>query len=160
LIYVANVAGGRQDVMVASGDSGKGRLLVEGGHSARVTASGHLVFVRDSALFAARFDLQTLEVTSEPFPVIESIDVVVFGDYRAARFDLSRNGTLVYLIDGTSTRSSQLVFVDRQGKATAAFEERGMYLVPRMSPDGGHIAYAAISGTSGSGTLSEAPVPD
>ena len=41
------------------------------------------------------------------------------------------------------------MFVDRQGNATAAFEERGMYLVPRLSPDGGRIVYAAIDAQSG-----------
>ncbi len=149
LLYVANVAGGRQDVMVASGDSGKGRVLVEGGVSPRFALTGHLLFVREKTLLAAPFDLQKLELTGEPFPVVDALGVAALGDYRDARFDLSQNGTLAYLIDGASTRSGQLMFVDRQGNATAAFAERGMYLVPRLSPDGGHIAYAAIDPQSG-----------
>jgi Tol biopolymer transport system component len=149
LLYVANVASGRQDVMVASGDSGKGRVLVEGGNSPRFAPSGHLLFVREKTLLAAPFDLQKLELTGEPFPVVEALDVAAYGNFRNARFDLSQTGTLAYLIDGASTRSGQLVFVDRQGNATAVFEETGMYLVPRLSPDGGHIVYAAIDAQSG-----------
>jgi len=150
LLYVANMAAGRQDVMVARGDSGKGRVLVEGGTSPRFAPTGHLLFVREKTLLAAPFDLEKLALTGEPFPVIEALSVVAYGSYRSARFDLSPNGTLVYLIDGASTaRSGQLVLVDRQGKATPAFEEMGMYLVPRLSPEGGQVAYAAIDAQSG-----------
>ena len=146
---MANVAGGRQDVMVASGDSGKGRVLVEGGHSPRFAPTGHLLFVREKTLLAAPFDLQKLEVDRRALPGGRGARCRGLGVYRSARFDVSQNGTLGYLVDRASTRSGQLVFVDRQGKTTAAFEERGMYLVPRLSPDGGQIAYAAIDAQSG-----------
>ena len=149
LLYVANVASGRLDIMVASGDSWKGRVLVEGGHSPRFAPGGHLLFVREKTLLAAPFDLQKLELTGEPFPVVDALAVAVLGDYRSARFDVSQNGTLGYLVDRASTRSGQLVFVDRQGRPTAAFDERGMYLAPRLSPDGGQIAYAAVDAQSG-----------
>ena len=149
LLYVSNAAGGRLDVMVASGNSAKGKVLVEGGHSPRFAPSGHLLFVREKSLLAAPFDLQKLEVTGEPFPVVDALGVAVLGDYRSARFDVSQNGTLGYLAERASTRSGELVFVDRQGKATAAFEEKGIYLVPRLSPDGGRVAYAAVDAQSG-----------
>ena len=107
------------------------------------------MFVREKTLLAAPFDLQKLELTGEPFPVVDALAVAVLGDYRSARFDVSQNGTLGYLVDRASTRSGQLVFVDRQGRPTAAFDERGMYLAPRLSPDGGQIAYAAVDAQSG-----------
>jgi serine/threonine-protein kinase len=149
LLYVANVGSGRLDIMVASADSGKGRVLVEGGHSPRFAPSGHLLFVRERSLLAASFDLQKLELTGEPIQVVDALGVAVLGAYRSARYDVSQGGTLGYIIDKVSTRSGQLAFVDRQGKATAAFEERGMFLTPRLSPDGGQIAYAAVDGRSG-----------
>jgi Tol biopolymer transport system component len=148
LLYVAD-AGGLQDVMVASGDGGKGRVLVQGGTSPRYAATGYLLFARDKTLLAAPFDLRSLQLTGEPFPVVEGLDVAVYGSYRIARFDLSPNGTLAYLVDRPVARNGQLVFVDRQGKATAAFEETGTYLVPRISPDGARVAYAAIDDQSG-----------
>jgi serine/threonine-protein kinase len=64
LFYVANLASGRQDVMVAAGDSGKGRVLVEGANSPRFAPSGHLLFVREKTLLAAPFDLQKLRTDS------------------------------------------------------------------------------------------------
>jgi len=148
LLYVAN-ATGRQDVMVASGDGSRGRVLVEGASSPRYAATGHLLFVREKTLFAAAFDLQSLRLTGEPFVVLEGLDVAVYGVYRTARFDLSPNGTLAYLVDRPADRSGQLVFVDRRGHATAAFEETGTYLVPRLSPDGTRVAYSAIDVQSG-----------
>jgi Tol biopolymer transport system component len=148
LLYVAN-AGGRTDVMLAPGDGGKGRVLVEGGTSPRYAASGHLLFVREKTLLAVAFDLRTLQVTGAPFPVLDGLDVAVNGAYRTARFDLSPNGTLAYLADLPVARRGQLVFVDHRGKATLALEETGTYLVPRLSPDGTRVAYAAIDDPSG-----------
>ena len=147
-LYVA-VAGGRPDVMMAPGGAGKGHVLIEGGTSPRYAASGHLLFVRGKTLLAAPFDIRSLQVTGEPFPVLEGLDVAVYGSYRTARFDLSPNGTRAYLLDRPVARSGQMVFVDRLGKATAAFEETGTYLVPRLSPEGAKVAYAAIDDQSG-----------
>jgi len=148
-LYVANLEGGRQDVMVAPGATGKGRLLIEGGNSPRYAATGHLLFVREKTLLAAAFDLRSLQVTGAPFPVLEGLDVADYGFYRTARFDLSPNGTLAYLVDRPAARNGQLVFVDRRGTATAAFEETGTYLAPRLSPDGSRVAYAAVDDPSG-----------
>jgi len=148
-LYVATVAAGRQDVMLSSGDGGQGRVLVEGATSPHYAATGHILFVREKTLLAVAFDLRSLQVTGEPFPVLEGLDVAVYGPYRTARFDLSPNGTLAYLVDRPVARSGQLVFVDRQGKATAALEETGTYLIPRLSPDGARVAYAAIDDQSG-----------
>jgi Tol biopolymer transport system component len=148
LLYVAN-AGGRPDVMVASGDGGEGRVLVEGGTSPRYSATGHLLFVREKTLLAVAFDLRTLKVTGAPYPVLDGLDVAVNGAYRTARFDLSPNGTLAYLADLPVARRGQLVFVDHRGKATLAVEGTGTYLVPRLSPDGTRVAYAAIDDPSG-----------
>jgi serine/threonine-protein kinase len=142
-LYVA-MAEGRLDVMVASGDGGKGRVLLEGATSPRYATSGHLLFVREKTLLAAPFDVGRLQLTGPPFPVLEGLDVAVYGAFRAARFDLSPNGTLAYLLDQPLARKGQLVFVARHGKATSAFEEAGTFLVPRLSPDGARVAFAAV----------------
>jgi eukaryotic-like serine/threonine-protein kinase len=147
-LYVADV-GGRQDVMVASGDAGEGRVLIVGGTSPRYAAPGYLLFVREKTLLAAAFDLRSLQVTGEPSAVVEALDVAAYGSYRTARFDLSPNGTLAYLADRPVGRSGQLVLVDRRGNTTPAFEETGTYLAPRLSPDETRVAYAAVDEQSG-----------
>jgi eukaryotic-like serine/threonine-protein kinase len=105
--------------------------------------------VRDKTLLAAPFDLEGLKLTGEPVPVVEGLDVAAYGSYRAARFDLSSSGTLAYLVDRGVARRAQLVLVDRRGQAAPAFEDAGTYLVPRLSPDGTRVAYAAIDEQTG-----------
>ena len=63
------------------------------------------MFVREKTLLAAPFDLQKLELTSEPIPMVEALDVAAYGNYRNARFDVSQTGTLAYLIDGAAAIS-------------------------------------------------------
>ncbi len=149
VLYVAVVGGARQDVMVTSSDGAVGRVLVKGATTPRFSPTGHLLFALESTIFAAPFDLDALELTGEPFPVAEGLEVAVYGNYRHAKFDLAANGTLAYALASGSRRTGQLVLVDRQGRATPAFEEPGTYLVPRFSPDGGRVAYAAIDQEAG-----------
>ncbi len=149
VLYVAIAAGGRQDVMVAPGDGSKGRVLVERATSPRFSPTGHLLFVLEATLFAAPFDLDRLKLTGAPVALVEGLEVAVYANYRLAKFDLADNGTLAYLVGGPSSRIGNLVLVDRQGKASLAFAETGTYLAPRLSPDGGRIAYAAVDPRSG-----------
>ena len=103
----------------------------------------------EATLFAAPFDLDRLKLTGAPVALVEGLEVAVYGNYRLAKFDLADNGTLAYLVGGPSSRIGNLVLVDRQGKASLAFAETGTYLAPRLSPDGGRIAYAAVDQRSG-----------
>jgi Tol biopolymer transport system component len=149
VLYVALMPEGRQDVMVSAGDGTTGRVLVKGATTPRFSETGHLLFAIASTVFAAPFDLETVALTGEPVPVVEGLEVAVYGNYRHAKFDVSGNGTLAYLVGSLSNRAGHLVFVDRQGRATPAFADAGMYLVPRLSPDGKKVAYAAIDERAG-----------
>jgi serine/threonine-protein kinase len=145
LLYVAMMKDGRLDVMAARGDGSKGTVLIQGASSPRLASTGHLIFERDGALFAASFDARQRRATSEAVSVVEGIKVVVYGHFRQAQYDLAANGTLVYLVDSPSSRAGRLVLVDRGGKAAPVFEQVGAYLIPRVSPEGDRVAYAAIN---------------
>ena len=58
------------------------------------------------------FDLGRLEVTSDPFPVL---DGVVTKGSGAVDFDLAPQGSLVY-VSGTAGGGNSVVWVDRQGR--------------------------------------------
>jgi hypothetical protein len=49
------------------------REVIRGARGGRVTASGHLVFVRGSTIFAAPFDLDRLAITANPVAVVEGV---------------------------------------------------------------------------------------
>jgi serine/threonine-protein kinase len=149
VLYSVALSGGRANLMVASTDDGRSRLLVENAHSPRYTPTGHLLFARGQTLFAVPFDPRGLTLGGEPEPVLDGVDVPVFGDFRTAHFDLSADGTLAYLRDNRRGRSARLVWVDRQGRAEPLPGPEAGYLHPRLSPDGRRLACAIVDVDSG-----------
>ena len=109
--------------------SGKTKMLLRGGRSARYLRSGHLVFAVGSELRAIQFDVGRLETRGTPVTVLPRVVVTPLG---SANFAVSRDGTLAYLEPAPDTR--QLVWVDRQAKETAFPGLPRSFFHPRISP--------------------------
>jgi serine/threonine-protein kinase len=125
-------------IEVLSLDTKQHKTLYRGGSYGRYTASGHLVFVHKGTLFAAPFDLERLELTGLPTPVLER--VAFESDVGAAEYDFSQTGTLVYRREEPLSRLSTLVWVDRQGTITPLADTPRDYGTLALAPDGKHLA--------------------
>ena len=126
------------DLAVQSLETGERKILIPGGLNARYTSTGHLVFAQAGSLVAAPFDPERLEITGSPIPVLYDIFV---GDRVDAEFNLSNDGTLVYVPSSNATRLTTLVWVDRQGVERPVTETQKQYAPhPRLSPDGKRLA--------------------
>jgi serine/threonine protein kinase len=142
-------------------ESGKRKVLVEGGSDARYLSGGYLAYVRNGTLFLVGFDPKRLEVTGTPVPMIEG--VMTGASDGGAVFAVSNNGTLVFQPGTFATRQRNLVWMDRTGKSTNIMEEVKPYASPDISPDGKQIALT-LEGSSydvwvydlGRGTLTKA----
>jgi hypothetical protein len=123
-------------VYVGSLDGEPGRELFRC-QSQTVYASGHLLFLRESALMARPFDPNRNEFTGDAFPIVDRVNFLP----AASRgiFDASDNGVLVYLAGATSP-GAQLEWVDRSGESIETLGDRASYSTPRISPDGNKIA--------------------
>ncbi|MEC4688706.1 MAG: hypothetical protein VST64_10440, partial [Nitrospirota bacterium] len=130
--------GDRAQIRVQLLETGAQRVLVQGGTDARYVPTGHLVYSLAGSLLAVPFDLDRLEVTGGPVPLLES--VMTIGTLGAAQFSFSRNGSLVYVAGSASLPESALVSVDRQGVARPLIETLRFYSLPRFSPDGQRVA--------------------
>ena len=149
--------------------TGEKKVLIEGGTYARYAPTGHLVYARAGALFAVAFDLDRLEVTGAPVPVLEG--VATHPNNGGAQFAVSSEGTLVYMPGRAMSMSHRLVWVDRSGRIERLGEIERPLASPRLSPDGerlallvdGALAHLAVYDIS-RGTLSrltfEENVPD
>jgi DNA-binding winged helix-turn-helix (wHTH) protein len=110
------------------------RILVEDGFHPLALSTGHIVFSRENSLFAVPFDGDRLEVRGRPEPVLPGVFSNRFDGHSA--YDLSRNGTLLYEPFTSSTLpTTELVWVDRTGRAELVTNERGTMSFPRLSPD-------------------------
>ncbi|HEV2199775.1 MAG TPA: protein kinase [Bryobacteraceae bacterium] len=129
------------NIQVLSLKTGQWKMVQQGGYFGRYLATpnraGHLVYVHQGTLLGVPFDLDRLEVRGTPTPLLEDVagDTVTAG----GQFDVSRNGTFVYL-GGKSSGTWPLVWLDSTGKTQPLLASPGLYFTPRLSPDGKRLA--------------------
>ena len=126
-----------------TGDAPK--TVIEGGRLPRYVASGHLTFVRSGTLFAAPFNLATLEVTGAAVPVVEGVFQAPFT--ALADVTISSNGSLVYQpgVAG-SFRQTPVVWLTQTGGLTPLRASPAAFGFPRFSPDGKRLAMTISDG--------------
>ncbi len=127
-------------------ETGHRKVIHEGGLHPRYSTSGHLLFVDRGTLFAALFDSEKLEMTSEPVPVLRDVRQDNFG-WGAAHYDLSANGTLLYLREAASQGRYLVEWMDREGKREPLLSVPNDYRHVRFSPDGRRLAVEIHDGT-------------
>jgi serine/threonine-protein kinase len=123
-------------VHVLNLQTGERRLLLEDAAAFRYLPSGHLVFWRGGALWAARFNPDDLAIVGEPALVVEGVRGESGG---AVQFSIADDGTLVYIPGRPAQGNRRLVRVDRNGTERATGAPIRLYNHPRLSPDGRRI---------------------
>ena len=125
-------------VYVGSLDSTKTMLLLKSEFKATYAPPGYLLFMRDAALMAQRFDAARLELSGAPALVADG----VFGAFGPGQVSVSvsAGGVLAY-VNATSV-NSQWGWVDREGRLLGRVGSPDLFGKPRISPDGKRIAFA------------------
>ena len=136
-LYGANAAR-REDsgVYIGSLDSNETRLLVGSSTNAVYASPGYLLFVRETTLMAQPFDATTLQLSGEPQPLVEQVNISPQG---SSSYSVSDDGVLVYLSGGAQT---QLTWFDRSGKLLSSTGATGYYSNFVLSPDEKRVAAA------------------
>ena len=139
VLFTARVATSSH-IAVQSLETGERRVVLEGPDNVRYVPTGHLVYVQAGTLMAVSFDLEQLEVTGDPIPILEGV-MQARGVGSPAHLTVSDTGTLVYVpADASLSEGRTLVWVDRKGVMEPLAAAPGAYLVARLSPDGQRIA--------------------
>ena len=136
-LFVANsVRREESGVYIGALDSNEKRRLVISNTSAVYAPPGYLLFMRENTLMAQRFDATTLQLSGEPLPLVEQVNVnpTGFGGYS-----VSDDGVLVYLSGGAQ---SQLTWFDRTGKLLSSTGAANYYSNCFLSPDEKRVAVA------------------
>ncbi|MDP3775130.1 MAG: protein kinase, partial [Gemmatimonadales bacterium] len=139
--------GGRAAVFTAITDSGPSLRAVtlrdsvvtplgQRGMSPHYVDGGYLVYAeQDGTLFAVPFDARRLRLTGAPQPITDNVRL---GPAQVAKLGIARTGSLAYL--SGSAAQSELVLVDRDGRAQSLPAAPARYAGPRFSQDGRRIA--------------------
>ena len=103
---------------------------------AEYSPTGHLVYAREGALCAQRFDERTARLMGEP--VLVADDVNYFLNTAQAAFSVSQTGVLTYR---AGTCPSRLTWFGRDGKDIGQLGQLLMGMSRfRISPDGARVA--------------------
>jgi serine/threonine-protein kinase len=154
VLYVAYSSSTRSEglIKVVDVDSGKSEVVHRGGTAPKYVAAGYLLFWRDATVFGAPFDLTDHKMKGVPVPVIQG---VVGNSEGGAQFDVSDDGTLVYLPGGARVNSEaprELQWIDRFGKTEPITGITGEYNAGlSLSPDEKMVAVSRW--TDGNGDI-------
>jgi len=124
--------------------TGRRSVAVEGGCGGRYVRTGHILYGRRSSLMAVPFDLERREASGPSVTMIGGVSTNA--GTGAVQFDVSDDGTLVYVSRGSRSSERTLVWVDRRGVVAPATATGAHYLRVDVSPDGRRVAaeiYAA-----------------
>jgi len=137
LLFTMRRDGSPSGIAVLSLETGEQKRLLDGS-SPRYASSGHILFIREGALWAVRFDRQRFEVQGDPVPVQQGVQIRT-ATQETGIFDVSETGTLVYST-GSSDIPRTLVWVDRHGGLEAIAAPPRQYTTVRLSRDGRKMA--------------------
>jgi serine/threonine protein kinase/Tol biopolymer transport system component len=133
------------DIVVYSMVSGQRKTLQHSGTYARYLPSGHVVYMHEGTLFAVPFDLQRLEVTGQPAPILEG--VASNAGNGSVQFSFSNTGNLVYIGGHSGFTNVSIYWMDHDGKFLPLRETAGGYANPAFSPDGKRLALEIREGS-------------
>ena len=106
----------------------------------RYAPTGHIVYWRDSSLWAVSFDASRLRLGGPPVPVLKGVRADANG---VARFAVGGN-VLAYQRGVGARAAGTLVWVDRQGREESVEALPRRYGWPRISPDGTRVVVHAL----------------
>ena len=127
---------------VLSLTTGEQHFILEGKESSiallggQYVPTGHIIYVQSGGLLAIPFDIERLETSGPPVPLLENISSTAAATPGAVA--ISETGTLVFVVVYPS--ENKLVWVDRQGRTSPAVKESGNYEHPRLSANGKSVA--------------------
>jgi len=125
-------------IFMGSLDSGEKRPIVSASSNAAYAEPGYLLYLRDNALVAQRFDARKYALSGEPRTI--SNDVQYFPQTDLALFGVAGTAILVTQT-GRSADKSQLTWFNRNGGTTGAIGSPGTFANPSISPDGRRLAF-------------------
>jgi Tol biopolymer transport system component len=128
-------------VLVGSLEGGEPKPILRSPAAAEY-ASGRLLYMRDQALMAQRFDTAGLKLEGEPHPVVENVSIV--RGAAKGTFSASQTGVLVAHVGDSIVLGADLEWVDRAGKTIASLSEHAPYDEAVISPDGRNVAVSVL----------------
>ena len=138
-------------IMLLSLETGKSRLLIDGGSDARYLPTGQIVYWRLGDLWAVPFDLPSLQAGGPALVVLKNLMLAEANGN--AQLSIASNGTMAYLTGPDVEGERAVMLVDRSGVARQLTTERKAYENASVSPDGARLALTVVAANDSLYTL-------
>jgi len=130
ILFCIVTSDGSGRIVILSLETGEQRELFVGSSKVRYLHSGHLVYAYEGNLRAVPFDLEKMKFNGPPIQILDRV---------SSQFTVSETGSIVYGINPAAENT--VVWVDREGQVSPIKEVPESYSIPRLSPDGRHLAF-------------------
>jgi serine/threonine-protein kinase len=133
------------NVAILNLETGESRILIENGSNPQYWPPGHLLFTREDALLAVRFDLNTLAPDGAQVAIADGLRTNFIWD--DAWFDVTPEGSLLHFPGGVVGGSRRLVFLDGDFNVIGPWSEelRAFENSLEASPDGRKLAVSIVN---------------
>jgi serine/threonine-protein kinase len=131
------------NVVVQPLSGGAPRTIVQGFYG-RYVPTGHILYLQGATLFAVPFDLDRLEASGRPAPVVNGVTGST--GTGGAQFSVSATGTLVFFPGEGVAALRPMFWMNRAGETTPLRATPSEWTNPRFSPDGDKVAMAIADG--------------
>ena len=140
LYLAANFTGQyeKNTVYVGSLESSEKRPVVQTNANAAYVEPGYLLYLRDKALVAQKFDAHNYVLSGEARIINDEVQYL--SQIDLALFAVAGPKTLL-IQTGKGADKSQLLWFDRSGKPIGTVGVAGQIANPSLSPDGGRVAF-------------------
>jgi eukaryotic-like serine/threonine-protein kinase len=130
-------------ILALSLKDGSVNQIVSKATSPVVVGDEFLVYQKDSSLYAARFDFQTMRVAGSE--VVVHVGVAADGWGSEGVYDVSSTGAFAYVPGQRASVGRHLAWVDRTGKVERASEKKDAFKEPlSISPDGKRVMVGTL----------------
>ncbi|WP_437618174.1 protein kinase domain-containing protein [Sorangium sp. So ce1151] len=131
--------GGKKDTRIEALDlsTGARATVVQSGSTPRFASTprgDHLLWERKGTIYAARFDVGARRITGPEHAIVDG--VLTDGTDYASFFDVSDEGTLVWVPGPVFHEESQLAWLSDGGGTAPFIDDRLPFAEPRFSADG------------------------
>jgi Tol biopolymer transport system component len=153
ILYTSQLLDGGNLIHALNLETGEDQVLIQGKNPI-YSSTGHLLFQsnEEPTLLAARFDIETLEISGSAVPIVTGLYLVGQGEY--ANIGVSKTGRMVYRLGESFDQLGSPVWVTRDGQASEIDEgwlvsTVGGSGILNLSPAGDRMVLQLIAGSDG-----------
>jgi len=126
------------DIDVVDINTGERKNILHGASTARYISPGYLIYSRSGILYAASFDINSLEIKGQPIPVLRDVSGGLTSG--VANYSFSDNGSLAFIKGSSEYTNRNIVRIDMKGNMTTIDSSQHVLIEAAISPDNKKIA--------------------